>query len=526
MKVTSEYVLHNMYFNALLDKGWELCDGFGGTITKNGCILYDHSFSTDERIFVSSVREGKDILHKPIKLQVNPSKCDWHIESLGWLLKRGFYNEKFTILESAPELEELAAQFAEEINEIDKIAEMSDIERRSLKMKSVDVPKSVTVFKPVKDGSQIEEGSFIHVTKTVNSNPLMVEGAFYQLDFVTEEVAILKALNKRYRATGKSYQTDVTEFINFIQDGTIEHVDFKNVEETTYSKEWVPLGVGPSSDTLPKQLKNCVASDMRKMLIATAYSQCQNFTALLNPGLKDAACENIVSILESNLDSSFLATGHVSAAVCEKVTELATDGYDLSVMPLDDIMYSDFIELLDEEMTRLHKFDELASDGFTLDQIRAIKNVSFFREDNNKLLNKEYVPNVIRLIAYLKRVNCSDHVIDYLASQMLSEFEPYISKSFCDVELLSFVRRFFKNDRALEIIGMTWNDFVEMFLEQSYFISFSAKRGLMLSNGSIAIGRDFNSYVIYRRSGEPVWRATLINDEFIVNRSRENEIII
>ena len=479
MKVTSEYVLHNMYFNALLDKGWELCDGFGGTITKNGCILYDHSFSTDERIFVSSVREGKDILHKPIKLQVNPSKCDWHIESLGWLLKRGFYNEKFTILESAPELEELAAQFAEEINEIDKIAEMSDIERRSLKMKSVDVPKSVTVFKPVKDGSQIEEGSFIHVTKTVNSNPLMVEGAFYQLDFVTEEVAILKALNKRYRATGKSYQTDVTEFINFIQDGTIEHVDFKNVEETTYSKEWVPLGVGPSSDTLPEQLKNCVASDMRKILIATAYSQCQNFTALLNPGLKDAACENIVSILESNLDSSFLATGHVSAAVCEKVTELATDGYDLSVMPLDDIMYSDFIELLDEEMTRLHKFDELASDGFTLDQIRAIKNVSFFREDNNKLLNKEYVPNVIRLIAYLKRVNCSDHVIDYLASQMLSEFEPYISKSFCDVELLSFVRRFFKNDRALEIIGMTWNDFVEMFLEQSYFISFSAKRGLM-----------------------------------------------
>ena len=270
MKVTSEYVLHNMYFNALLDKGWELCDGFGGTITKSGCILYDHSFSTDERIFVSSVREGKDILHKPIKLQVNPSKCDWHIESLGWLLKRGFYNEKFTILESAPELEELAAQFAEEINEIDKIAEMSDIERRSLKMKSVDVPKSVTVFKPVKDGSQIEEGSFIHVTKTVNSNPLMVEGAFYQLDFVTEEVAILKALNKRYRATGKSYQTDVTEFINFIQDGTIEHVDFKNVEETTYSKEWVPLGVGPSSDTLPEQLKNCVASDMRKMLIATA----------------------------------------------------------------------------------------------------------------------------------------------------------------------------------------------------------------------------------------------------------------
>ena len=58
----------------------------------------------------------------------------------------------------------------------------------------------------------------------------MVEGAFYQLDFVTEEVAILKALNKRYRATGKSYQTDVTEFINFIQDGTIEHVDFKNVD--------------------------------------------------------------------------------------------------------------------------------------------------------------------------------------------------------------------------------------------------------------------------------------------------------
>lgn len=48
----------------------------------------------------------------------------------------------------------------------------------------------------------------------------------------------------------------------------------------------------------------------------------------------------------------------------------------------------------------------------------------------------------------------------------------------------------------------------------------------MLSNGSIAIGRDFNSYVIYRRSGEPVWRAILINDEFIVNRSRENEIII
>ena len=339
-------------------------------------------------------------------------------------------------------------------------------------------------------------------------------------------MAILKALNKRYRATGKSYQTDVTEFINFIQDGTIEHVDFKNVEETIYSKEWVPLGVGPSSDTLPEQLKNCVASDMRKMLIATAYSQCQNFTALLNPGLKDAACENIVSILELNLDSSFLATGHVSAAICEKVTELATDGYDLSVMPLDDIMYSDFIELLEEEMTRLHKFDELASDGFTLDQIRAIKNVSFFREDNNKLLNKEYVPNVIRLIAYLKRVSCPDHVIDYLASQMLSEFEPYISKSFCDVELLSFVRRFFKNNRALEIIGMTWNDFVEMFLEQSYFISFSAKRGLMLSNGSIAIGRDFNSYVIYRRSGEPVWRATLINDEFIVNRSRENEIII
>ena len=36
MKVTSEYVLHKMYFNALLDQGWELCDGFGGTITKNG----------------------------------------------------------------------------------------------------------------------------------------------------------------------------------------------------------------------------------------------------------------------------------------------------------------------------------------------------------------------------------------------------------------------------------------------------------------------------------------------------------
>ena len=75
MKVTSEYVLHNMYFNALLDKGWELCDGFGGTITKNGCILYDHSFSTDERIFVSSIREDGGILHKPIKLQLNPNKC-------------------------------------------------------------------------------------------------------------------------------------------------------------------------------------------------------------------------------------------------------------------------------------------------------------------------------------------------------------------------------------------------------------------------------------------------------------------
>lgn len=526
MKVTSEYVLHNMYFNALLDKGWELCDGSGGVITKNDCVLYDHSFAVDERVFVASMREDKGILHKPIRLQVNPGKCDWHLESLGWLLKRGFYNDRFTILDGSPELDELSAQFDEEINEIDRIAEMSDVERRSLKMKSVDVPKSVTVVKPVKDDSQIEEGSFIHVTRTVKNNSLMVEGAFYQLDFVTEEVAILKALNKRYRATGKSYQTDVTKFISFIQDGTIEHVDFRSVEETTYYKEWVPLGIGPSSDVLPDQLKNCVASDARKMLIATAYSQCQNFTALLNPGLKDSACENIVPILESNLDSSFLAVGYLSAAVCEKVTELAMDGYDLSTLPLDDIMYSDFVELLNEETARLHKFDELASDGYTLDQIRAIKNVSFFREDNSKLLNKEYAPNVIRLVAYLGRVNCPENVIDYFASQMLSEFEPYISKSFCDVELLSFVRRFFKNSRPLEITGVAWNEFVERFLEQSYFISFSAKRGLMLSNGSIAIGRDFNSYAIYRRSGEPIWRATLINNEFIVNRSRENEIII
>lgn len=161
---------------------------------------------------------------------------------------------------------------------------------------------------------------------------------------------------------------------------------------------------------------------------------------------------NITSI---TLEDCSIIDAYLTAADWSVNATVTTDGTSSSdygdnvSMPLDDIMYSDFIELLEEEMTRLHKFDELASDGFTLDQIRAIKNVSFFREDNNKLLNKEYVPNVIRLIAYLKRVSCPDHVIDYLASQMLSEFEPYISKSFCDVELLSFVRRFFKNNRAL-----------------------------------------------------------------------------
>lgn len=526
MKVSSEYVLHNLYFNALIEKGWQLCSGYGGVLTKNGCIFFDHSFTPDERNFVSCVGDEGELLHKPVRVQLNPNKCNWHIESLGWLLKRGYYNDRFAILEDSPELTELKNDFDSEINEIDYVATLSVVERRSLKMKPVNIPKTNMVLKPVPCSNEIEEGSFIRVTKTVDNNPLFVEGACYQIDFVTDRVVILRVINKRYKLTDKSYQSDVIEFLRFIQDGTVECIEIKEVQETTYTKEWTSLGIGASSDILPKQLKDCKATDTRKMMIATAYVQCQNFTPYLNTGLKDVSCENITQLIELNYDNVGLAYGSIGSAVCKKIVELSLDGYDISNVPVDGVIYSDLCELIDEEFEALKEFDKLTAESFSLDQIRMLKRVNFFKERDPDLINSSYTPSVIKMLSYLKKYKCSKSVSKYLAAQMLGDKEPYVSKMFCTVEVITFMRLFLKTDRDLYFLDTSWNDFIEKVLEGSYYISFSEKRGLLLSNGTIEIGRDFNSYVVYERGGRPLWRAVLINGGFIVNRSKENEIII
>ena len=91
----------------------------------------------------------------------------------------------------------------------------------------------------------------------------------------------------------------------------------------------------------------------------------------------------------------------------------------------------------------------------------------------------------------------------------------YALWSYAPVEVGVEMRRYFNPKQTISICNTDWDIILDRIFRHCQYLHYHARYGFLLHFDNNYLGRDENSIVLYDTTFRPVWRAVLINGEFI-----------
>lgn len=535
--------LFELYANALIKCGWHRCIN-ANLLEKNGCLFCDHENLQPLTEFCNKFEydaNSKDTLIRiyrgdNLSLPVNnvksfqiintPNKCTWHVESAGWVLKRGYYSNDFTILISDPLAPYALADFQKVIDSIDEIAQKTTSERRVYKMHKVSINKQILKKVAIPEKSNIEVGVIFRVTRNFVDDSLFRENNVYEITLLSSEGIIITAYNKKLVITSQMYKVDYSEFNQLINGNYIECIKIKEEFEDSYTEDWVSCNFIEQSDKLPNELVQYAFSKERTVAIATAYKNSRNYAAFLNQSIKDTAIESIYALMNLSIDTTFLCNKTVSKDTIDFLVELSEDRYYVPGLPVDYMSRMDLEDYLENKSSEIKRlYPELSSMHFSVDQKHLLTRLLICSSyDLHQILNESYSINIMFFIFYCVQKQLDQNLIDtFLTSGMENADGITLMKRYFSATIKAFIRTWLKVASNLVIQDTPWDSFIEQNLECINSIDFKLNTFIFRTD-RYSFCRDDSSVSILNSADIPIWRAVLVNNTFVVNREHENEI--
>ena len=511
--------INSIVKNALFSNGWGTLGGSEGAFIKNDCIFVNHAFPIDGGAHnsincIENCRAFQPVL-------CTPSGCDWHIERFGWLLASGKFDATFSSIYDETALEETVKAWDMFISDVIAIAEKSEIALKSIKSRLRTRVRKDSKLVSEFTGDKIQPGGYFKVATNSAPDPFKINWV-YKLESIVETGFYVKTLSASLTGFRKNGDLLIPHeyFLELVQNRIIADCKIANSAVEVSENVWVPLGAADVD--FPTELRQFVSDKDKQLIVAEAFANAVNITPFLQPRSKEAL-QALLDMSKAGFEVGSMCGVLDDALLIRKLTSFKELGY--TVQSLVDAEYSaGYVEEIFEEMfpDLRDKESSLRSAGYNDEQVKFLVGLFFDGINTQPYEDSSFSSLEMQLMYFGDSHPEFSSVVSLFKEKALSgEDGLYVSADFLTAKEKSTLRSVFSTSKELEILGMSWNEYVGQVLQSLHTIYFVPELGFLLRTGTIGLGVVDNSYFITGLLNKPEWRATLINETFFVNRNNE-----
>lgn len=482
--------------NIFREAGWRsVKSSMSGVYEKNGFYL---SLNRSAKVFPGNQTVTEDALSSAL-LVYDVRGITWHLEKDGWYLDGG----------------KMDMSWEDILQRVEQLVKLNDIELYAYKQRFITKSRTESVMDAVQVDAPVTNTLTFKVTEVYDA---FLPEEVYSIINVVDDIVYVQKYNK---ALTKLLSTvylvsDVKAFFAANKDGRIMTVSIQpTLKEILYSE--LTHVVDAPSVLLPDVL-DVKMSTTRKVAIAAAFASAKDFSILLDLEYKDDCIPALTKLVDSGVDTDVFAKRGIEANVLEKLVDLYVSGKDvtrfLSAQSINElgILEADSNNFLSEREQGLRKLH------VNYGVIRALSRFA-------------YTPGIMKYSAcksepevyLMKRADEGGNyaIIDALLTCGVLT-DDYLTCSWQPLEqnVKIFMRRYLSAS-GLIFKEMQWDYWLDKFISASIALYYSFDTGYCISYGGYLIGRNQHSVFILKTRKEPVWRATLVNNEWVTTKNLE-----
>lgn len=451
----------------------------------------------------------------------------WHLEKHGWLYDKGTISSDIASFYDYPDLESSKLTVLKLVDRVESIALADDLDTMHLRERLAPI-----YSKHIVDALQIN-------TKAKVSETLMFvcrqaddylkslglqEKHFYRVvDVISDAVCLFEINVLGQVVSDSSISLDKKTFSHNIDIKNLLALDFFKKEGKEKELVQIKASTGTACK-LPNDLEEFGLEGAQRVALGFAFAENLNYTIFLTNKFKSYLLPIVLKILQSTSNVQSLLFQELSEEKLNVIENFARNGYDTSALIKGSKSDADFKLISDDILgATLELEQKLRKASINSDVIKAIQQISIMSLDIDHLYSAKN-PFEVHLLhnLYLEH--------DVMLSQCMLQFGialknmMYMNWSNVPVPARSSLRRMFLTRVELSICGQDWNLYLDKLFKSATYLIFIPQIGFSLRYRNIILSRDANSFVVYNVLLQPIWRAILLNQKFIVNRKEEHEL--